>query len=257
MSIRIMSLVWDSYPGAGSELLTLLAMADWSDDNGRCWPSIASISKKTRLSRSQAQRTVHRLIDTGFVGVTGNETGGAPGSTRQYRIRLDRLTGSIGATPTGRMDATGSAGATGSTHAQEGSHGCTETGSTHATQTVIEPSITIKDARALSSSPRKLKKAESTLSQFLKNCEESGEKAIPETDPIWEYAEKVGITEKMLAVAWEEFKATYLPTTKRQKDWRAHFRNSVRGNWKKLWFVREGETAQWTTAGEQARRAAA
>lgn len=109
MAVKVLSLVWDGYPGAGTELLALLALADWSDDEGRCWPSIASISKKTRLSRSQAQRIVHRLIATGYVNVTGNETGGPPGSTRQYLINLDMLTGRMDATPTGRTDATGTA----------------------------------------------------------------------------------------------------------------------------------------------------
>lgn len=93
MSVKVLSRVWDDFPGHGSELLALLALADWSDDDGRCWPSITSISKKTRLSRSQTQRTVHSLIGSGFVIVTGNETGGAPGSTRQYRINLKALTG--------------------------------------------------------------------------------------------------------------------------------------------------------------------
>jgi uncharacterized phage protein (TIGR02220 family) len=145
MSIRVMTMVWDAFPGGGSELLAMLALADWSDDEGRCWPSMASIAKKTRLSRSQAQRVVHKLIDDGFLAVTGNETGGAPGSTRQYRINLFRLTGSAHAT--GRIYATGSA------HAQEGSRRCGETGSAHATQTVIEPSITVN---ALSTSQAKV-----------------------------------------------------------------------------------------------------
>lgn len=143
MSVRVLSLVWDGYPDGGSGLLALLALADWSDDDGRCWPSINAVAKKTRLSRSQTQRTVHALIESGFVSVTGNETGGAPGSTRQYRINLKALTGSTHATPTGSAHATGSVGATGSANAHEGSHPCTQTGSTHATQTVSEPSITV------------------------------------------------------------------------------------------------------------------
>lgn len=93
MSIRVMSKVWESYPGGGSELLALLALADWSDDNGRCYPSMASISKKVRLKPRQAQRVVHQLIEAGFVSVIGNEFGGKPGATRQYRINLSTLTG--------------------------------------------------------------------------------------------------------------------------------------------------------------------
>lgn len=132
-----MARVWADYPGnGGSELLALLALADWSDDAGRCWPSIAAVAAKTRLSRSQAQRIVHGLIEGGFVQVTGNETGGKPGSTRQYQINLGALTG--------RTDATGSVHATGRTDAQDGSHGCYGRGRMDATQTINEPSLTTK-----------------------------------------------------------------------------------------------------------------
>lgn len=139
-----MSAVWERFPSGGSELLALLALADWSDDEGRCFPSVAAIAKKTRLSKSQAQRTVHGLIDSDVVVVEGNEAGGAPGATRRYRILVDRLTGSPNANPTGHTSATGSTNATGRTHAADGSHPCGETGRTHATQTVIEPSLTTK-----------------------------------------------------------------------------------------------------------------
>lgn len=99
MSIRVMSLVWDRFPGSGSDLLTLLALADWSDDQGRCFPSIASIARKTRLSESQARRVVHGLIDMEVVKVTANAKGGR--SSRVYQIDLGRLsTPSADDTPT-------------------------------------------------------------------------------------------------------------------------------------------------------------
>ncbi|WP_382253451.1 helix-turn-helix domain-containing protein [Hydrogenophaga bisanensis] len=172
MSIKVMNLVWDHYPAGGSELLALLALADWSNDTGVCFPSMAAIATKTRLSRSQAQRVVHGLINDGFVSVLENSMGGAPGMTRRYRLNIEKLTGSAGATgrmdatptgrtdatgsagatgrmdatPTGRTDATGSAGATGRMDAADGSHGCGETGRMGATQTVIEPSVTTKES---------------------------------------------------------------------------------------------------------------
>lgn len=156
MSINVMRAVWERSLAGGSELLALLALADWADDDGRCFPSVASIAKKTRLSKSQVQRVVHGLIDAGVVQVEGNEAGGAPGATRRYRILVEQLTGSTGATGRveatgsandtrrGRISATGSAGATGRTDAADGSHPCGETGSTHATQTIIEPSVTTR-----------------------------------------------------------------------------------------------------------------
>eukprot|EP00918_Siedleckia_nematoides_P041017 GHVU01089037.1.p2 GENE.GHVU01089037.1~~GHVU01089037.1.p2 ORF type:complete len:250 (-),score=26.20 GHVU01089037.1:50-799(-) len=135
MSIRVMSKVWESYPGGGSELLALLALADWSDDNGRCYPSMASISKKVRLKPRQAQRVVHQLIEAGFVSVIGNEFGGKPGATRQYRINLSSLTGV--------------AHDTGVAEDVDGCHGRRETGVAHDTQTVIEPPRTVSKSNSV------------------------------------------------------------------------------------------------------------
>lgn len=97
MAVRVISMVWDGYPGGGSDLLALLALADWSDDEGRCFPAIASISKKTRLSEKQARRVVHNLIETGFLYVTAGVDGG--GMSRRYQIALDRLTPPTGGSP--------------------------------------------------------------------------------------------------------------------------------------------------------------
>ncbi len=128
MSVIVLARVWSGCPEGGSELLALLALADWSDDQGRCYPSMCSIAKKTRLSESQARRVVHVLIERGFLSVTGNPYGGAPGSTRQYKINLDKLTASV--------CARGGADATPSTGARDGSHPCAETPSAHASLTV-------------------------------------------------------------------------------------------------------------------------
>jgi len=142
MSIRVMTSVWDHFPTGGSEMLVALALADWCNDAGASLhPSIHSIATKCRLSDAQARRIVHQLIENGLLEVIGNEFGGAPGSSRQYRIRLDRLTASTSVTPTASADVTPSMDARASTHARDGLHPCAETASTHASQTVIEPSV--------------------------------------------------------------------------------------------------------------------
>lgn len=271
MSIKTMSAVWEHYPGGGSELLALLALADWSDDDGRCFPSVASIARKTRLSKSQAQRVVHGLIDSGVVQVEGNETGGAPGATRRYRILVDRLTGSAGATGSahdtrrGRISATGSAGATGRTDAADGSHPCGETGSTHATQTVIEPSITVKrGAQAAPTTPKtaKPKREEVTLTEYLDARKAAGVKPIPRDHPLHQRCVDTGITSEMLALAWLQFKRRYTTEAsgkgKKYKDWPGTFANAVFGRWGvvKLWhFAGESGQAEWTSDGLAFKRA--
>lgn len=131
MSVRVLARVWDGYPGGGSELLTLLALADWSDDDGNCFPSVRKIAEKVRLKERQAQRVVHSLIADGFVLVTGNALGGAPGSSRRYRLNLSRLTGASHDTPRRQ---------TGVTEDGDGCHPRRETGVSHDTLTVSEPS---------------------------------------------------------------------------------------------------------------------
>lgn len=122
---------------------------------------------------------------------------------------------------------------------------------------LAESATRIEEKRPSNKSSPVGKKQGVTLTTFIATCNADGVKAIPDGDPIFEYAGKVGIDHEMLAAAWSEFKAVYLPTSKTQRDWRAHFRNAVRRNWFKLWFLKDGEPAGWTTAGEQARRAAA
>ena len=142
MSIKAMTLVWDKFPGAGSELLVMLAFADWCNNNGESLhPSIPTVAKKIRASESQARRLIHGLIDQGWVSVIGNEYGGAPGNSRRYRLNIAKLagTGSASATPsagaTPRISATPSTHATPRRDARDGSHGCAQTPSTHARRT--------------------------------------------------------------------------------------------------------------------------
>ena len=57
-----MSLVWKCYPGGGSKLLTMLALADWAGSDGsRIYPSMATLAAKIRMSERQVTRIVHEL----------------------------------------------------------------------------------------------------------------------------------------------------------------------------------------------------
>lgn len=134
MAVRVLSRVWDGYPGGGGDLLALLALADWSDDGGKCYPSMAAIARKVRLSECQARRVVHRLIEGGFLKVTANATGGA--TSRRYQIILDRLTPSADATPS--ADDRGRTGATPPLAPMRG-----DPSHSYATRTVNEPSTTV------------------------------------------------------------------------------------------------------------------
>lgn len=59
LSIKIMTRVWDDAPFTGATLLVLLALADGANDEGRCWPSVRTLTHKARCS----ERTTYRALD--------------------------------------------------------------------------------------------------------------------------------------------------------------------------------------------------
>lgn len=136
MSIKIMSLVWENFPRGGSDMLAMLAMADWcNDQGGSLHPSIASVAKKIRLTEKQARVIVHRLIDEGWLAVIGNENGGNPGQSRLYQLNVKKL-----ATPP--VEVTPPAKGTPPVEVRDPSRGGSFTPPAHGSLTTIEPSIT-------------------------------------------------------------------------------------------------------------------
>lgn len=229
----------------------LLAIADFSDDEGRAYPSVPTLAQKCRMSKRNAQFILRNLEGSGELTIHVN-SGPPPKYPNLFLINLAYL-GMKQASPVKQTSLVKSTVARGEILGIEG----VKPTSHKPSMNHQEPS---EGAQALSVGVSKAKKDEITLAQFLERCKAMGEKSIPEDDPVWEYAQKVGIDNEMIAIAWLEFKGYWLNgegKKRRMKDWRQTFRNAVRDNRARLWFVREGEQAQWTTAGEQARRAAA
>ncbi len=101
--------------------------------------------------------------------------------------------------------------------------------------------------------PRKMGSV--TIKTYIAACVEAGIDAVPGDDPIFEYTEKVGIPREMVALAWYVFRDTYIDTQQKQSSWLQHFRNAVRKNWGKVWYLQDGGGWALTTAGRQAKAA--
>ncbi len=98
------------------------------------------------------------------------------------------------------------------------------------------------------------KKSAITFPTFLAACQEAGEKPIRKGDPILQFCDDAQIPRDFLALAWWWFSRKHADGRRRQADWRAHFRDCIRGNWAKAWwFPPEGGCAL-TTVGEGLRR---
>ena len=76
MSIKIMSKVWENSRTSGSQLLLLLAIADYADDYGHAWPGIETLAVKCRMTGRTMSRNVLELETAGEIYVhrrTGKE----------------------------------------------------------------------------------------------------------------------------------------------------------------------------------------
>lgn len=93
MSIQVMTSVWAYADCKGSELLILLALADFCDDNGEnVYPSMQTLAKKARLSEPQARRVVQNLVKLDLIEIV--EKGGwdrGRNRSNSYRIKLETL----------------------------------------------------------------------------------------------------------------------------------------------------------------------
>lgn len=93
MSVRIMSLIWDMLCESHTQKLVLLALADNANDQGRCWPSISTISRKCQLSERCVYEQLARLEKRRLLGI---ETGGGALSNC-YTLKLPKTTPERGA----------------------------------------------------------------------------------------------------------------------------------------------------------------
>lgn len=69
MSIKIMNLVWESAPYSENSLITLLALADWSNDKGESWPSVETLSKKSRQSERNCRYVLRKIENDGYIKI--------------------------------------------------------------------------------------------------------------------------------------------------------------------------------------------
>ncbi|MCT7295194.1 helix-turn-helix domain-containing protein [Ralstonia sp. CHL-2022] len=218
MSLRAMSRVWDRFPRGGSHMLVALALADWCDDDGRSlYPSIKKVAAKCRLSAVQARRIVHDLIEDGYLEVIGNAAGGAPGCSRQYLFRLDRLTAIADETRTAIASDTPVAGDRPLTQDRDGSHGRSETTLTDESLTIIYPSVTTKSTRTSKSRSKSV----------------NGKTQLPEgfaiSEGVRKWAKENG--HKNLDAHLEYFIDTIRAKGSRYVDWDAAFKTAVRADW--------------------------
>jgi len=79
-----MTRAWDRSSQQGTALLLLLALADFANDEGTCWPSVKTLARKCRLGKRQTQNLLGKLEEEGEISRL--DMGGGRGNTTTYRV---------------------------------------------------------------------------------------------------------------------------------------------------------------------------
>ncbi len=88
MSVRTMARVWEYSQHAGTELLMLLAIADFSDDDGKAYPAVPTLARKCRMKDRNCRYILRTLEGSGELSILTNA---GPHGANLYRINLDAL----------------------------------------------------------------------------------------------------------------------------------------------------------------------
>ena len=92
MSIEVATYVWRNSKHKGTDLLLLLAIADHSNGDGQCWPSIARLAKMARVSESHAKNVIRKLKKSGELSVVVNAGGKfESGQTNMYYVNTSLI----------------------------------------------------------------------------------------------------------------------------------------------------------------------
>ena len=81
-----MSQVWNMEIDDSTTKLTLMALADFSDDEGYCYPSYEVLAKKISKSKRTAIRAVEKLTELGFLQKEKRELNDGTSRTNLYKI---------------------------------------------------------------------------------------------------------------------------------------------------------------------------
>lgn len=237
MSVRTMAKVWEHSQHGGTDLLMLLAIADFADDQGNAYPSVPTLAEKCRMKPRNAQVILGSLRKSGELQVKPNE---GPRGTNLYRITLV----SQGVHSNAPLQSTAPL----HSSAQRGAKECAEAVHSNAPEPSLnhqEPPVRAKRSRRSG--------VEQTFDAWRAELRTKGDKLhdVFEEGGLHAYLDKVGLTGDFRFVAWEWFKQKHKGNPKTQKSWPQTFLNYVRNNYGRLWFLDEEQTWRLTSAGKQ------
>lgn len=93
MSVKLSAYVWDGCASAGLKLSSVVIMArlaDFSSDEGVCWPSIATIARQIGAGASTVRTAIRKLEADGWLTTTTRRKGNR-NTSNMYQLNVKKL----------------------------------------------------------------------------------------------------------------------------------------------------------------------
>ncbi|OSN08377.1 GntR family transcriptional regulator [Lonsdalea britannica] len=101
MSVKLTSYVWDGCAASGMKLTSvaiLARLADFSSDEGVCWPSIETIARQLGAGISTVRTAIAKLESDGWLSRTQRRNGNRNASN-MYQLNVEKLWAAANAHP--------------------------------------------------------------------------------------------------------------------------------------------------------------
>lgn len=100
MSWEAQGWAWEAPLEHPNDRLVLLALVEWADVEDTCFPSIASLCRRTLLSERSVVRSLRRLEDDGYLQREERQRENGSRSSNLYRLNVDVMLAAHGALKT-------------------------------------------------------------------------------------------------------------------------------------------------------------
>jgi len=96
MSIEALNWAWEQPVAKAANKLVLLALADHSNADGECWPSMKRIAERSDISPRHVSRAINELVDLGLVEKANRRRHSGQYRGWDYRLLIQRTPASGG-----------------------------------------------------------------------------------------------------------------------------------------------------------------
>ncbi|WP_413722666.1 conserved phage C-terminal domain-containing protein [Sodalis sp. RH24] len=107
MSVKLSSWVWDGCANAGirgAKLMIMARLADFSSDEGICWPGVETIARQIGAGRSTVITAIGELEKAGWLSKQERRRKGNRNETNVYRLNVAKLRSAAAAADSHRPD---------------------------------------------------------------------------------------------------------------------------------------------------------